>query len=297
MNHHLAHIASIVLFVASPAVAQNCPGDDLFEPNDSCVSAVPLAEGTHPNLVMLADDDDMWQVVVPPGGDIVVDLLFTTATGNIDVKLVTGDCNSAIDYGQSVTDNEQVTGHNASALPEVWLVHAFAAGSSFTCTDYTIVVTTSGLSTSYCWGDGSSTACPCGNPGASGEGCANSTGAGGMLGSTGSGSVSVDDLRFDAAQLLPSQPALLFSGQNAVGGGSGVIFGDGLRCAGQNVVRLGVQTPDAQGQATWGPGLASSGGWIAGDKRFLQVWYRDPLGSPCGSNFNLSNGLEVDFVP
>lgn len=157
--------------------------------------------------------------------------------------------------------------------------------------------TPSGAGTPYCLGDGSATACPCGNTGAAGEGCANSSGSGASLNGTGSSSVAADDLGFDAAQLLPGQPALLFAGLNQVNGGGGTIFGDGLRCAGGSVVRLGVQVPDASGNASWGGGLAAAGGWAAGDSRNFQVWYRDPAGSPCGSAFNLTHGLGLTFAP
>jgi hypothetical protein len=147
---------------------------------------------------------------------------------------------------------------------------------------------------SFCWGDGSATACPCGNGGGAGEGCANSTGSGAVLAAAGSASVAADDLTFAASSLPAGQPVLLFSGLNAVNGGAGTVFGDGLRCAGGSVVRLGVQSATG-GAAAWGPGLSVVGGWTSGDTRRFQAWYRDPSGSPCGSNFNLSNGLEVVF--
>ncbi|MDP6989059.1 MAG: lectin-like protein [Planctomycetota bacterium] len=149
----------------------------------------------------------------------------------------------------------------------------------------------------YCFGDGGGTVCPCGNPGGADEGCANSTGAGARVAATGSASVGTDDLGFQGAQILPFQPALLFSGDNQVNNGDGVIFGDGLRCAGGTVKRLGVQNGDSAGDAAWGPGLANQGGWQPGDTKRFQIWYRDPNGSPCGSGFNLSHGLEVAFVP
>jgi len=149
----------------------------------------------------------------------------------------------------------------------------------------------------YCSGDGTGTACPCNNAGGAGEGCKNSSGSGGVLAPFGSASVGLDDMRFDASSLLPGQPALLFAGLNAVNNGDGVTFGDGLRCAGGSVVRLGVRVPDAQGEASWGPGLSGQGGWSGGDRRFVQAWYRDPNGGPCGFGFNLSNGLDITFAP
>ncbi|MCB9914583.1 MAG: hypothetical protein H6828_05470 [Planctomycetes bacterium] len=151
--------------------------------------------------------------------------------------------------------------------------------------------------TAYCFGDGSGTACPCGNAGGATEGCANSSGAGATLAGTGTASVGADDLGFDAAQLLPNQPALLFSGDAQVAGGAGAIFGDGLRCAGQNVRRLGVRVPNAAGTSSWSGGLGATGGWSAGDTRNFQVWYRDPIASPCGTAFNLSHGVAVTFAP
>jgi len=70
----------------------------------------------------------------------------------------------------------------------------------------------------FCFGDGSGTACPCANhsAGGNGEGCANSSAAGGLLSASGSTSSGADDLAFDASNLLPAQPALLFVG-NAPG--------------------------------------------------------------------------------
>ena len=76
----------------------------------------------------------------------------------------------------------------------------------------------------------------------------------------------------------------------------GVTFGDGLRCADGQVVRLGVEIPDELGGATWGPGLAAEGGWVPGESRYLQAWYRDPSG-PCGVGFNLTHALELAVAP
>jgi len=154
-------------------------------------------------------------------------------------------------------------------------------------------------STAFCFGDGSGTLCPCGNPSAAGagEGCANSSGFGAEIVATGGASVAADDLRLLACRLLPGQAALLFAGPGVIAGGDGIVFGDGLRCVGGGVVRLGIRIPDEAGTAVWGPGLRAAGGWASGDTRRFQVWYRDPLGSPCGSAFNLSNGLEVTINP
>lgn len=150
-----------------------------------------------------------------------------------------------------------------------------------------------GIGTNYCSGDGSATACPCGNTSTQG-GCANSTGDGGLLTAFGSASVSADDLAFDATGLIPGQPVLLFVGNNAVNSAAGNPFGDGLRCAGGGVRRLGVRFCDSGGSASWSAGLGASGGWAAGDIQRFQGWYRDASG-PCGATFNLTQGIELTF--
>ena len=101
-----------------------------------------------------------------------------------------------------------------------------------------------------------------------------------------------------ARGLLISQAALLFTGTSRIQSGAGLPFGDGLRCAGGQIRRLGVRLPGPDGAADWDfGGLASGNGWSAGEVRTYQVWYRDSNSSPCGSGYNLTNGLEVTFQP
>lgn len=158
----------------------------------------------------------------------------------------------------------------------------------------TIVVGTGGP-TSFC--EGTSAACPCGNGGGPGEGCGNSTGAGAVLSTSGSTSVSAADLVFSAAQLAPSQPGLYFQGNNAVSSGNGVPFGDGLRCAGGGVIRIQVRISTPSGTSQTTTNIVAATGVQPGDTKRYQIWYRDPQGSPCGTGFNLSNGIEVSWTP
>ncbi|HIG10027.1 MAG: hypothetical protein ABGY71_09505 [bacterium] len=153
------------------------------------------------------------------------------------------------------------------------------------------------VGTAYCFGDGSGAICPCSNAGAADAGCANSSGFGGRLETFGSLEVPADNVIFNGSQMTPNQPGLLFAGLNAVALGVGTAFGDGLRCAGGSIVRLGVRTANAAGEATWGPGMGAIAGWQAGDTRHFQLWYRDPGAGPCGSGFNLTNGIEIGFQP
>ncbi|HJP00539.1 MAG TPA: hypothetical protein QF764_02065 [Planctomycetota bacterium] len=149
------------------------------------------------------------------------------------------------------------------------------------------------LGTSFCSGDGTGTACPCGNNGGVGEGCGNSSGSGGTLSATGDSSAGGSQT-YEAGNLIPGQPALLFSGNNAINGGLGIPFGDGLRCAGQGVLRHGVRSPNAGGDASWASPLPNEA-WGPGDTKHFQGWYRDPSGSPCGNGFNLTTGHTISF--
>lgn len=153
------------------------------------------------------------------------------------------------------------------------------------------------VGTEYCFGDGTGAVCPCGNNGNPEEGCAHGGGIGAKLSAFGSAVAAADDLVFTGIQMVPSEPALIFVANDALNGGDGIPFGDGLRCAGGALVRLGVSLADGAGSASWGPGLAATGGWLAGDTRRFQAWYRDPVLSPCSSYQNLTTGLEIDFVP
>jgi len=150
--------------------------------------------------------------------------------------------------------------------------------------------------TPFCFGDGSGTACPCGNVGGAGDGCANDTGQGASLASTGSNSVSGNDLVLLASNLTPG-PGLFFQGNNAVNSGNGNPFGDGLRCAGGGVRRLEVQFANSgNGFSTASTiSISSQGAVSAGDTKRYQYWYRDSGTSPCSSLFNLSNGYEISW--
>ena len=156
--------------------------------------------------------------------------------------------------------------------------------------------------TQYCAGDGNGTACPCGNNNdgsANGgmAGCGNSVNnAGSVLSAAGNPSVGGDTVVFTADGLQNNQPGIFFRADNAVNGGAGITFGDGLRCAGGNVVRLGVFPANGSGVATSAAGIAGAG-LTAGDVKRYQYWYRNPGGGggACGNAFNLSNGFEITW--
>jgi hypothetical protein len=144
----------------------------------------------------------------------------------------------------------------------------------------------------YCFG----VTCPCGNTDPT-AGCANSTGAGALLDGSGTASIASDDLVLLASNMPTGETATLFSADNALLSCLGRAFGDGLRCAGVNSLRLATSTVGATGDITFGPGLiALEDSPFPGQTRRYQVWYRDPAG-PCGFLHNQTNGYAVTYAP
>ena len=46
---------------------------------------------------------------------------------------------------------------------------------------------------------------------------------------------------------------------------------------------------------TFGIGHIYAGNVTAGDTKYYQLWYRNPLNSPCANDFNASNGVAVTW--
>jgi hypothetical protein len=100
---------------------------------------------------------------------------------------------------------------------------------------------------------------------------------------------------------MPNSSALYFQGTTQVGVGAGAVFGDGLRCAGGVVSRLGTKT-NAAGTSSYPVGvdlpIHIKGNCAAGDVRNYQVWFRNADPTFCTiSTFNLSNGLTTTWTP
>lgn len=154
---------------------------------------------------------------------------------------------------------------------------------------------------SFCFGDGGGTACPC-TAGFAGNGCPNSEFAGGArLTYDGVASASSDSFSLHGFA-LPSGPCLFFQGSSSAIGSLGTNFGDGLLCLGGTVIRLGVDN-SVQGLASYpGPSAApvSAAGFIPTTSpvaRSYQIWFRDTAAFCGGTTFNLTNGIEVLWVP
>ncbi len=152
----------------------------------------------------------------------------------------------------------------------------------------------------YCSGDGSGTACPCGNSGAAGNGCASSVSAAGAnLAGSGLASLSSDTFVLTGS-LMPSSSALYFQGTTRTAAGLGAVFGDGLRCASGSVIRLKTKTNVAGTSSYPAAGdtpISIKGANVAGGVRDYQVWYRNAAAFCTPSTFNLTNGVETTWIP
>ena len=158
---------------------------------------------------------------------------------------------------------------------------------------------------SSCAGDGSlPTACPCGNTGALGHGCANSeVAAGGVL--EGEGGTGLDEVTLVAHDLLPHALAIVLQGDSLSSGG--LLFGDGVRCVGGALRRLYVLHAQFGTLSAPGPydlGLRARAQALGdplppGSLRGYQVYYRDPSANfcpaPSGSTWNVTNAITVQW--
>lgn len=196
-----------------------------------------------------------------------------------------------------------------SAFDSLWIVGAGASdgGCFFGLIDH-VVISGGGPGTSYCFGDGSSPgliACPCGNAGSSGRGCANSQP--GSLGArlASSGTTTPDSIALTASDMLPTAPCIFLQGNSTLV--AGAPFGDGVRCAGGQLLRLAVKSA-AFGNARFpdpaaaDPSVSARSATLgfpisSGATRLYQTYFRDPslvfCPFPAGNTWNVTNGLQI----
>jgi hypothetical protein len=152
--------------------------------------------------------------------------------------------------------------------------------------------------TNFCAGDTTAGSCPCLNFGATFRGCANSFPTfGALLSGDGLASVAADSALLTSSGMPTSASVLFFQGTSQQNGGLGSPFGDGLRCVGGSVVRLGTKTASS-GAASYpavGDASISVRGLLppTGGLRYYQAWYRNPAAFCTASTFNLTNGLQI----
>ncbi|MEM7516030.1 MAG: hypothetical protein AAF368_03780, partial [Planctomycetota bacterium] len=139
---------------------------------------------------------------------------------------------------------------------------------------------------------------------------------------SGVASQTTDSFRVEMSGGSSNSFALLISGSaaapaNAVnpcfGLNSGLQAFDGLRCAVQNFLRHGARSIDANGDVGtgvpgpgnngWGPpsgptgGLIAANGFVPGQTRYFQAFYRTDIMSGCQTGQNTSQAVEMTVLP
>lgn len=118
--------------------------------------------------------------------------------------------------------------------------------------------------------------------------------------------VSNDQIQLFVERLPTNTQVLFFQGTGWL---NGLVFGDGLRCVGGTVTRLGIRTTGNGAPPQLG--LTSIGGypdWIPisvlgnvppqGGLRYYQAWYRNADPTFCtAATFNMTNAVEVWWQP
>ena len=151
----------------------------------------------------------------------------------------------------------------------------------------------------FCLGDGTGTACPCGNNGTAGRGCANSSfAAGALLAGSGTASVTADTAVLTASSMTGAT-CVFFQGtaQQAP-----VVVDDGLGCVTGTVIRLGTKSVAANASSfpQVGDPLISVRGALpgAGGTRYYQCFYRNAVAAFCPpATSNRTNGVVITWAP
>ncbi len=150
----------------------------------------------------------------------------------------------------------------------------------------------------YCFGDGTlATPCPCGNPGAPGNGCASSFNASGAH-LAASGAPASDNVVLTGSGMQATGIGVFLQG-DAIDPG-GFVFGDGTTCTGGALVRLrGVALAGGVASFPVAPEtitLSARGGVVPGSGaiRSYTVYYRNAAAAFCPpATFNAANSVRV----
>lgn len=206
-------------------------------------------------------------------------------------------------------DSSGVQGDNASHDPSISADGRFVAFSSWasnlvsgdTNGSYDVFLRDRGPGpiTRFCFGDGTDGACPCGNNGDPGHGCANLFfPSGGLLRGFGIPSVSADSVLLQA-QDLSGNVCVFFQGSAQM---PPIVIDDGLGCVSGSIIRLG--TKAVVGATSTYPQMGdfpvSVKGAVSplGATRYYQAFYRNSAALFCPpAGTNRTNGLAVIWTP
>jgi len=169
--------------------------------------------------------------------------------------------------------------------------------------------------TSYCVPGVDANLCPCftsaGQIAAADHGCGNSVNTGGAhLAATGPVDITNgnDNLNFVASEMTFGTSSIFLQGSTDIL--PGVLFGDGRRCAGGALIRLGQKIDTIGGgdpspndaETKFGPAngdlqVSALGGCNPGDTRIYQTYYRNPNAGWCPpQTFNVTQAISITWL-
>lgn len=154
----------------------------------------------------------------------------------------------------------------------------------------------------FCLGDGSGTACPCGNTSATYDqsGCRYNASAASHLVDLGVARVGADTVVLEVRGAPASGPVIFVQGDQRANGGAGIVYGDGLLCVAGNIVRLGSVTANG-GIARLGAGFSANvsvlGHVSAPGVLTYQAVHRSHASFCTPATMGSSNGSELTWSP
>ncbi len=276
------------------------PGnDDALEDNDDCASATAMTDGTTTGLFVSKTDKDFYAFCVANGATVNIDMLFTSANGDMDgflraadsLECGNGNGSDELADGFSGSDNENITWTNNTGadLDVILEVNLWDNAGNPDCNTYDLVITGAGncngyLGSMYCTAE------------------INTTGVVSSIFGTGD-IVAANNAFGLLATDLPNGEFGYFIGSfgqaqvNMPGGSSGnLCVGGGLAIA-RFLPTLGTI---AGGQLAGSVDLTDvplpptmSGMILGGDTFNFQLWHRE--GGPLSGMSNFTPGLEVTF--
>jgi hypothetical protein len=248
-------------------------------------------------------EDDVWYAYTPSStGSATITACGLTTTSDPDTVMAVyvgaacGGAEIACDDDSACGLESTITWTTTCGSTYLIQVGGFSVGStvagSFNISETGTQCGPTGMP--FCFGDGTGTSCPCGNSGAAGNGCASSVNASGANLTTGGNSLLANDTLVLQGSGMPSSSCLYFQGTTQVSS----VFGDGLRCAGGAIVRLGTKTNvggSSQYPTAGNPSVSVRGNVTAPGTRTYQVWYRNAAAFCTPSTFNLTNGVLITW--
>ena len=275
-----------------PALAQSGDQVTVFQHD---TGSDPLNTPNQQMLFVLDDTGVFEPATSAQEGDVPTGLSVVAGTAITFAQNSTGQNFMAFDTG-ALSCGTKADWLAALANPANWTF-----GATGTLPSGTISVGPCTTFTSFCFGDGidptHTSACPCGNVGAAGNGCANSVNPNGAN-LTATGTAAADDVVLSGSG-MPATVSCIYLQGDAL---DDTVFGDGVRCTGGVLLRL--RTKNNVGGASSFPDsvetitLSQRGGVTVGSGvvRYYQTYYRNSAALFCPpQTFNVSNGWIVTW--